>query len=72
MLHAGVCQWQARQNRDAVIAFHAEDMLMLIALRGERRARKSFIDRLGFLQADDVRLVLVDQPFDKPCAGARN
>jgi hypothetical protein len=38
---------------------------MLVSPRGEGGARKGIVDRLGFLQAENVRLMLVKKPLDQ-------
>jgi hypothetical protein len=55
-------QRNAGDDGDAIIALHAVDMAVSIAMRRERRVREKLIRRLGLLQAHYIRIMFVQQP----------
>ena len=61
---AAVVQRQARQDGDAMVHLLAVELVMDIAARVEQLGREDIVLRLGLLQAEDVGLLLVEQPLD--------
>ena len=59
----------ATEDRDAMVHLLAIELVMDIAARMEQVGREDMILRLGFLQAEDVGLLLVEQPFDDAARG---
>ncbi len=64
-----VVKRQARQDRHAMMHFLPIEFVVNIAARMEQRGGKDDVLRLGFLQAENVGLLLVEQALDD--AGAR-
>ena len=67
----GVVKRQPRQDRDAMVHLLAVELVMDVAARMEQVGREDMILRLGFLQAEDVRLLLVEEAFDDAGTRAR-
>src|SRR6185369_12417088 len=63
-------QRHPRQDGDAMMHFLAIELVMDIAARMEQVGRENMVLRLGLLQAEDVRLFLVEQPLDDMRTGA--
>ncbi len=57
------------EDRDAVVHLLAIELVVNVAARVEQVGRKDDIERLGLLQAEDVGLLIVEQPRDD--GGAR-
>ena len=61
---------QARERGDAVIGLLPVDLDVAEAERRELFRREDLVMALGFLQAENVRLVFGDEPFHEPDAQA--
>ena len=58
------------EDCDAMVHFLAIELVMDVAARMKQVCREDIILRLGFLEAQDVRLFLVEKTFDDGHAGA--
>src|SRR5438270_2921694 len=67
---ARVLERNAAEDCDAMVHTLAVQFRVHIAVSLEQLDRKDTVQHLGFLETQDVRLLLGDQPFDQPDARA--
>ena len=61
---AGLAELDPAEDRDAVVHLLALQRAMHVALLAEQVGREEVVGRLGFLQAEDIGLLLAEQALD--------